>query len=98
MAKPTKSIWTVTTDDGDLAGLRYDKWKMVFLAQQAHGFDVWRLPLVPLRFPFLIDLHADPFERAPEESGNYERWAIDHAYVVVPAQAVVGKFLQSFKR
>jgi hypothetical protein len=33
---------------------------MVFLAQQAHGFDVWRLPLVPLRFPFLIDLHADP--------------------------------------
>ena len=85
------------TDDGDLAGLRYDKWKMVFLAQQAHGFDVWRLPLVPLRFPFLIDLHADPFERAPEESGNYERWAIDHAYVVVPAQAIVGKFLQSFK-
>jgi arylsulfatase A-like enzyme len=85
------------TDDGDLAGLRYGKWKMVFLAQQAEGFDVWRLPLVPLRFPFLIDLHADPFERAPEESGNYERWAIDHAYVVVPAQAVVGKFLQSFK-
>jgi arylsulfatase A-like enzyme len=85
------------TDDGDLAGLRYDKWKMVFLAQQAEGFDVWRLPLVPLRFPFLIDLHADPFERAPEESGNYERWAIDHAYVVVPAQAIVGKFLQSFK-
>jgi hypothetical protein len=54
-------------------------------------------PLVPLRFPFLIDLHADPFERAPEESGNYERWAIEHAYVVVPAQAIVGKFLQSFK-
>src|SRR5271165_4604719 len=53
--------------------------------------------LVPLRFPFLIDLHADPFERAPEESGGYERWSIDHAYVLVPAQAIVVKFLQSFK-
>jgi hypothetical protein len=51
----------------------------------------------PLGFPFLIDLHADPFERAPEESGAYERWAIDRFYALVPAEAIVGKFLQSFK-
>ena len=25
------------TDDGDLAGLRYDQWKIVFMEQQAHG-------------------------------------------------------------
>ena len=29
------------TDDGNLAGLRYDQWKAVFLEQKAHGFDVW---------------------------------------------------------
>ena len=26
------------TDDGDLAGLRYDQWKIAFMEQQAHGF------------------------------------------------------------
>ena len=26
------------TDDGDLAGLRYDQWKVVFLEQQHEGF------------------------------------------------------------
>ena len=52
------------TDDGNLAGLRYDRWKIVFLEQRAEGLDVWQDPLIPLRFPKLIDLRADPFERA----------------------------------
>ena len=30
------------TDDGNLAGLRYNNWKAVFMEQQAHGFSVWR--------------------------------------------------------
>ena len=29
------------TDDGNLAGLRYDQWKAAFLEQKAEGFDVW---------------------------------------------------------
>ena len=29
------------TDDGNLAGLRYEQWKAVFMEQKAHGFDVW---------------------------------------------------------
>ena len=29
------------TDDGNLAGLRYDQWKAVFMEQQAHGLEVW---------------------------------------------------------
>ena len=29
------------TDDGNLAGLRYEQWKAVFLEQKAHGLDVW---------------------------------------------------------
>ncbi len=39
------------TDDGNLAGLRYDQWKVVFLEQQAHGLAVWMQPLVPLARP-----------------------------------------------
>jgi arylsulfatase len=42
-------------------------------------------------------LHADPFERADIESGAYERWFIDRAFLLVPAQAVVAQFLASFR-
>ena len=52
------------TDDGNLAGLRYERWKIVFMEQRAEGLDVWQDPLVTLRFPKLIDLRADPFEVA----------------------------------
>ena len=42
------------TDDGNLAGLRYDQWKAVFMEQKAHGFDVWAQPLIPLRLPVAV--------------------------------------------
>jgi arylsulfatase A-like enzyme len=85
------------TDDGDLCGLRVGKWKAVFMEQKAHGFNVWRQPMVTLRLPKIIDLRADPFERADHESGSYDRWMIDRAYALVPAQAVVGQFLATFR-
>jgi arylsulfatase A-like enzyme len=85
------------SDDGDSTGLRYAKWKAVFMEQTAHGLNVWRQPLVAARAPKIFDLHADPFERADIESGAYERWFIDRAYWLVPAQAVVGQFLATFK-
>ena len=39
------------TDDGNLAGLRYDRWKLLFLEQRAAGLRVWQEPLMPLRVP-----------------------------------------------
>ena len=85
------------TDDGDLAGLRYNQWKIVFMEQRAHGFDVWEEPLVPLRLPKLFTVRADPFERADHEGMGYARWRIDRAFVLVPAQAFIGNWLTSFK-
>jgi arylsulfatase A-like enzyme len=85
------------TDDGDFAGLRYEKWKLVFLEQRAHGFGVWGNPLIPLRVPLIEDLHADPYERASYEASDYDHWMIDRIYLLVPAQAIVGKFLMTFK-
>jgi arylsulfatase len=67
-------------DAGSLVGLRYDRWKIVFQEQRAHGFDVWQDPMVTLRMPKLIDLRADPFERADHESIGYSKWRIEHAY------------------
>ena len=86
------------TDDGDFAGLRYEKWKLVFLEQRAHGLDVWRDPLVVLRVPLIEDLRADPFERASYEASDYDHWMLDRAYLLVPAQAIVGRFLMTFKQ
>jgi len=85
------------TDDGNVSGLRYNQWKMVFLEQRAHGFDVWQEPFVTLRTPKLFNLRSDPFERADYEALGYARWRIDHLFLLAPAATYVGGWLQSFK-
>ena len=54
--------------------------------------------MVQLRLPSLFNLRSDPFERAQHEAGDYVRWFIDHAFVVVPAQAIVAAASSSFRR
>jgi arylsulfatase A-like enzyme len=85
------------TDDGDLCGLRYDQWKIVFMEQQAHGLGVWQQPLVPLRAPKIFNLRTDPFERADYESGAYDKWYIERIFVFAPAIAIVGQHLATFQ-
>jgi arylsulfatase len=85
------------TDDGSVAALRYDQWKMVFLEQRGHGFDVWQEPFVELRLPKLFNLRSDPFERADHEGMGYGQWRIDRAFLIAPAGAYVAQWLQSFK-
>ena len=84
-------------DDGSLVGMRYNQYKIVFSEQRADGLDVWQDPFVPLRFPKLFNLRSDPFEIADHESIGYATWRLQHAYVLVPAQAYVAKFLGTFQ-
>lgn len=84
-------------DDGSLVGLRYQQWKVVFAEQREKGLNVWQEPFVPLRLPKLFNLRSDPFETADHEGMDYERWRVEHLFVVVPAQAYVAKFLETFK-
>jgi arylsulfatase len=84
-------------DDGSLVALRYDQWKVVFTEQRAHGMDVWQDPFVPLRLPKLFNLRSDPFETADHEGMDYNRWRVEHLFVMVPAQQFVGRFLATFK-
>jgi arylsulfatase len=84
------------TDDGDLAALRYQNWKLLFLEQLAHGFEVWANPFVPLRVPRLFNLRSDPLERAQHEGIGYTQWLLDRAFAFVPAQSVVMQFMQTF--
>ncbi len=85
------------TDDGDVAALRYNNWKLVFMEQRAHGFDVWQEPFVVLRFPKLFNLRTDPFERADHEGMGYGQWRAERMYMLAPAQAHVARWLGSFK-
>jgi arylsulfatase A-like enzyme len=85
------------TDDGGLAALRYNQWKLVFMEQRAHGYEVWEEPLVTLRLPKLFTLRGDPFERADHEGIDYPKWRLERAFLLVPAQAFVQNWLMSFK-
>jgi arylsulfatase A-like enzyme len=85
------------TDDGSVAALRYNQFKVTFLRQNAHGLHVWLEPFDVLRAPLLTDLRADPFELAHEIGMDYDRWFVEHMFVFAPASAFVGQWLQSFK-
>jgi hypothetical protein len=47
--------------------------------------------------PLMFNLRRDPYERAQLTSNTYYDWLIDRAYLLVPAQAYVGKFLSTFR-
>ncbi|NDV20213.1 sulfatase-like hydrolase/transferase [Pseudodesulfovibrio sp. JC047] len=86
------------SDDGDLTGLRYDNWKIVFAQQRAPGsMLVWGEPLVNTRIPWLFNLRTDPYEQATITSNTYWDWYLDHAFLLVPAQGIVGDFLGTFQ-
>ena len=86
------------SDDGDLMALRIGNWKCEFMQQRGHGLDVWKEPLVSSRAPNIYNLRSDPFERATEDATMfYGKWMADRAFLLVPAQQIVGEFLQTFK-
>ncbi|HKM74485.1 MAG TPA: arylsulfatase [Stellaceae bacterium] len=85
-------------DDQQVVGLRYDNWKIVFEEQRVPGtMRIWAEPFVTLRVPKIFNLRTDPFERADITSNTYYDWLMTHVYLLIPAQAFVGDFLQTFR-
>jgi arylsulfatase len=86
------------SDDGDMLALRFDNWKVVFMEQRLRGtMGVWAEPFVPLRLPKLFNLRTDPYEFADITSNTYWDWVFSSAILVLAAQQIVGKFLETFK-
>jgi hypothetical protein len=86
------------SDDGDLLALRYDNWKIVFAEQRSRGtLELWAEPFTHLRVPKLFNLRTDPYEHADVTSNTYYDWIMDHVFLFVPAQALVGEFLATFR-
>jgi arylsulfatase len=85
-------------DDGDLVGVRFFNWKVVFMEQRCEGtLQVWAEPFTALRTPKLFNLRTDPFERADKTSNTYWDWFLYHDYLVGAATPMVSQFLQTFE-
>jgi arylsulfatase len=86
------------SDDGDLTALRWRDWKIIFMEQRVEAtLQAWAEPFIPLRVPLIFNLRRDPYERSQKTSNTYYDWLLDRAYMLVPAQAYVGAFLETFK-
>jgi arylsulfatase len=96
--KSPRESFIYCNDDQQVVALRYDNWKLVFSEQRSPGtLELWAEPFTGLRVPKIFNLRTDPFERADITSNTYYDWLIDHVYLLVPAQAYIGEFLQTFK-
>jgi len=96
--KSPREAFFYVNDDQQLVALRYDNWKLVFEEQRAPGtLLVWANPFTNLRVPKMFNLRTDPYERADITSNTYYDWLFSHAYLVVPAQDLVGQFLATFR-
>lgn len=86
------------SDDGDLLGMRKNRWKFHFQVQDHEtGWAVWEQPFTKLRVPRLFDLKMDPFERG-DTSDFYGPWQYERQFLIsgvgVPAAMEV---LSTFK-
>ncbi|WP_020208549.1 arylsulfatase [Gilvimarinus chinensis] len=84
-------------DDGTLGAVRYGPWKAHFSIQEHDGLGSWMHAQTPLKAPMLVDLRADPFEMAPEDSSYHDDWMVRHMYAFVPLQNLVKNFMATFE-
>jgi arylsulfatase len=96
--KSPRNVYFYFSDDGDVLGLRYDNWKMVFIEQRCQGtMQVWAEPFTRLRLPKIFNLRTDPYEFADTTSNTYWDWFIHNAFFVYAAQVAAAKFAETFK-
>jgi arylsulfatase A-like enzyme len=81
-------------DNANLNAMRYNDWKISFAWIEGNLFTGQRKTQ---NVPIVTNLREDPFERYHEESGMYERWWGDKLWTLIPAQAICGQFLHTFK-
>lgn len=79
---------------GHLNAIRYNDWKLHFAIMEGDISQAYRKQP---SWPWVVNLRMDPFERTPDESRMYLKWYADNMWMFVPAQQLVGNFLQTFQ-
>jgi arylsulfatase A-like enzyme len=82
------------SDNADLMAIRYNAWKVSFKTINGNLFTGNE---VSTNVPWVTNLRADPWERYQTEGMLYGRWWGEKLWAMMPAVAIVGQFLQTFK-
>ena len=82
------------SDGGELNAVRYNAWKISFHTIEGNLFTGQQ---AGTNAPLTTNLRQDPWERYQSESMLYGRWWAEKLWTVVPAGAVCGKYLQTFR-
>ena len=93
-----RKIFFYFSDDGDVFGIRYDNWKIVFMEQRTQGtLAVWFDPFVRLRGAKIFNLRTDPYEFADVTSNTYYDYVFHNCFFIYGAQAAAAQFAATFK-
>ena len=79
---------------GNLNAIRYQDWKIHFTIMEGAINEAYRK--TP-SWPLIVNLRMDPYEVGPDSSMYVRNFYADQMWMFVPAQAVVQKFLNTFK-
>ena len=77
---------------GELNAVRWNDWKIHFAILEGNITDAQR---IEPSWPLVINLKADPYEHAWEESGMYLRWMADNMWLFVPVAGQIQNFVAS---
>lgn len=58
----------------------------------------WAEPFVKVRFPYIVNLRRDSFERADFNSNTYADWMVDHVPQIYRMQAVIAGQIADFAK
>lgn len=79
---------------GHLNAIRYKDWKVHFTIMEGSIAEAFRK--TP-SWPLIVNLRMDPYEVGPDSALYVRNFYADQMWMFVPAQAYVGKFLETFK-
>ncbi len=79
---------------GNLNAVRYKDWKIHFTIMEGAINEAYRK--TP-SWPLIVNLRMDPYEVGPDAALYVRNFYADQMWMFVPAQALVGRFLESFK-
>jgi len=79
--------------DGTLNAVRWNDFKAHFNFQVGSANPFTGAHMVTPNAPLIFNLRADPFERAQQDSGAWETFAIDQMWLFVPLQSAIKDFL-----
>jgi hypothetical protein len=93
VAKGPRDTIYYFSQGGELNAVRWNDWKVNFAVTDGNiATGVRESP----GWPIIVNLRADPYERAPGESGMYIRWYADLLWLFEPVQEKVKMFFADY--